>query len=102
MSRNVQRLRDHDANPCIAETDASRQCMDDNNYRKDMCSSYFLKYKNCRKFWPWDREDARYLNILDNREHAIMIQRRREGVKPNMPTAKERESMLTSIGETPY
>ncbi|XP_074841884.1 coiled-coil-helix-coiled-coil-helix domain-containing protein 7 isoform X3 [Carettochelys insculpta] len=85
MSRNVQRLRDHDANPCIAETDASRQCMDDNNYRKDMCSSYFLKYKNCRKFW-----------------HAIMIQRRREGVKPNMPTAKERESMLTSIGETPY
>uniref|UniRef100_A0A452I561 Coiled-coil-helix-coiled-coil-helix domain-containing protein 7 n=1 Tax=Gopherus agassizii TaxID=38772 RepID=A0A452I561_9SAUR len=51
MSRNVQRLRDHDTNPCLAETDASRQCMDDNNYRKDMCASYFLKYKNCRKFW---------------------------------------------------
>ncbi|XP_026517905.1 coiled-coil-helix-coiled-coil-helix domain-containing protein 7 isoform X2 [Terrapene carolina triunguis] len=51
MSRNVQRLRDHDTNPCLVETDASRQCMDDNNYRKDMCASYFLKYKNCRKFW---------------------------------------------------
>ncbi|XP_010142649.1 PREDICTED: coiled-coil-helix-coiled-coil-helix domain-containing protein 7-like, partial [Buceros rhinoceros silvestris] len=33
------------------ETDASRKCMDDNNYNKDMCTAYFLKYKNCRKFW---------------------------------------------------
>lgn len=25
--------------------------MNDNNYNKDMCTDYFLKYKNCRKFW---------------------------------------------------
>ncbi|XP_067409850.1 coiled-coil-helix-coiled-coil-helix domain-containing protein 7 [Emydura macquarii macquarii] len=85
MPRNVQRLRDHDTNPCIVETDASRQCMDDNNYKKDMCVSYFLKYKNCRKFW-----------------HTLMIQRRRDGVKPNMPTAEEREKILKSIKGIPY
>nr|XP_025041938.1 coiled-coil-helix-coiled-coil-helix domain-containing protein 7 isoform X1 [Pelodiscus sinensis] len=88
MSRNVQRLRDHDTNPCMAvrlETDASRHCMENNNYRRDMCTSYFLKYKNCRKFW-----------------HAIMIQRRKDGVKPNMPAAEERENILKSMGRMPY
>ncbi|XP_042690422.1 coiled-coil-helix-coiled-coil-helix domain-containing protein 7 isoform X2 [Centrocercus urophasianus] len=58
MPKYAQQLRDHDRNPCIAETDASRKCMDDNNYKKDMCTDYFLKYKNCRKFWC-------FLNSLD-------------------------------------
>lgn len=35
----------------LKETDASAKCMDDNNYNKDMCTDYFLKYKSCRKFW---------------------------------------------------
>lgn len=35
----------------LKETDASRKCMDENNYKKDMCTIYFLKYKDCRKFW---------------------------------------------------
>uniref|UniRef100_A0A8C8VL28 Coiled-coil-helix-coiled-coil-helix domain-containing protein 7 n=1 Tax=Pelusios castaneus TaxID=367368 RepID=A0A8C8VL28_9SAUR len=69
----------------LKETDASRQCMDDNNYRKDMCASYFLNYKNCRKFW-----------------HTIMLQRRRDGVKPDMPTAEEREKILKSREGIPY
>uniref|UniRef100_A0A8C6YL32 Coiled-coil-helix-coiled-coil-helix domain-containing protein 7 n=1 Tax=Nothoprocta perdicaria TaxID=30464 RepID=A0A8C6YL32_NOTPE len=51
MSRRAQQLRDHDINPCVAETDASIKCMDENNYDKSMCTDYFLKYKNCRKFW---------------------------------------------------
>uniref|UniRef100_A0A8B9F4C3 Coiled-coil-helix-coiled-coil-helix domain-containing protein 7 n=1 Tax=Amazona collaria TaxID=241587 RepID=A0A8B9F4C3_9PSIT len=50
MSRHAQ-LRDHDVNPCIVETDASNKCMDDSNYNKDKCTAYFLKYRNCRKFW---------------------------------------------------
>ncbi|XP_064298758.1 coiled-coil-helix-coiled-coil-helix domain-containing protein 7 [Phalacrocorax carbo] len=84
MSRHAQQLRDHDINPCVAETDASRRCMDDNNYNKDMCTTYFLKYKSCRKFW-----------------HDIMMQRRRNGVKPEMPSAEERKKMLESMGK-PY
>ncbi|XP_017689783.1 PREDICTED: coiled-coil-helix-coiled-coil-helix domain-containing protein 7 isoform X2 [Lepidothrix coronata] len=51
MSRHAQKLRDHDINPCVAETDATTKCLDENNYKKDMCTAYFLKYKNCRKFW---------------------------------------------------
>uniref|UniRef100_A0A8C4PEK7 Coiled-coil-helix-coiled-coil-helix domain-containing protein 7 n=1 Tax=Dromaius novaehollandiae TaxID=8790 RepID=A0A8C4PEK7_DRONO len=50
MSRHAQQLRDHNTNPCVVETDASRKCMDD-NYDKSMCTDYFLKYKSCRKFW---------------------------------------------------
>ncbi|KAI1243395.1 Coiled-coil-helix-coiled-coil-helix domain-containing protein 7, partial [Lamprotornis superbus] len=62
MSRHAKKLRDHDINPCVAETDATTKCMNDNNYNKDMCTDYFLKYKNCRKFW-----------------HEIMMQRKRSG-----------------------
>ncbi|CAO2581032.1 Coiled-coil-helix-coiled-coil-helix domain-containing protein 7 [Lemmus lemmus] len=25
--------------------------MDENNYDRERCSNYFLKYKNCRRFW---------------------------------------------------
>ncbi|NXD75082.1 CHCH7 protein, partial [Halcyon senegalensis] len=81
MSRHAQQLRDRDTNPCVAETDASTKCMVDNNYKKDMCTAYFLKYRNCRKFW-----------------HDIMMQRKRNGVKPEMPSAEEREKMLESMG----
>ncbi|XP_037856409.1 coiled-coil-helix-coiled-coil-helix domain-containing protein 7 isoform X2 [Chlorocebus sabaeus] len=45
------RLRDPDINPCLSESDASTRCLDENNYEKERCSTYFLKYKNCRKFW---------------------------------------------------
>ncbi|XP_053104022.1 coiled-coil-helix-coiled-coil-helix domain-containing protein 7 [Hemicordylus capensis] len=85
MSRKLQRLRDLDINPCLAETDASTKCMDENNYNKDMCSIYFLRYKSCRKFW-----------------NGIMMQRRKDGINPAMPTAEEREEILASIGRIPY
>ncbi|XP_014379559.1 coiled-coil-helix-coiled-coil-helix domain-containing protein 7 isoform X3 [Alligator mississippiensis] len=73
-----------DVSPMLKETDASRKCMDDNNYKKDMCTNYFIKYRNCRRFWQ-----------------NIMVQRRRDGVKPDMPTAEEREKILKSV-EMPY
>uniref|UniRef100_A0A8C5PBJ7 Coiled-coil-helix-coiled-coil-helix domain-containing protein 7 n=1 Tax=Leptobrachium leishanense TaxID=445787 RepID=A0A8C5PBJ7_9ANUR len=84
MSRN-RRMRDLDLNPCIKETDASSKCMDENNYRKEMCTLYFIKYKNCRKFW-----------------NDVMMHRKRDGVTPYMPTAEERENMLNSLGRVPY
>ncbi|XP_053571029.1 coiled-coil-helix-coiled-coil-helix domain-containing protein 7 [Bombina bombina] len=84
MSRN-KRMRDNDVNPCLEETDASSKCMDDNNYQKDLCSNYFIKYKNCRKFW-----------------NAIVVQRRRDGVSPYMPGAEERKSILQTLGYVPY
>ncbi|XP_060099758.1 coiled-coil-helix-coiled-coil-helix domain-containing protein 7 isoform X1 [Heteronotia binoei] len=69
----------------LHESDASRKCMDDSNYNKDMCTVHFLRYKNCRKFW-----------------NGIMIQRRKDGIKPAMPTAEERKNILESRERIPY
>ncbi|XP_051879353.1 coiled-coil-helix-coiled-coil-helix domain-containing protein 7 [Pristis pectinata] len=85
MPGNVRKLRDEDINPCIEETDASKKCLEANNYNKDMCSYYFLRYKMCRKFW-----------------NNIMVQRRRNGVRPEMPTANERKEILEEYKEKPY
>ncbi|EHB03693.1 Coiled-coil-helix-coiled-coil-helix domain-containing protein 7, partial [Heterocephalus glaber] len=81
----TKQLRDPDINPCLSETDASARCMAENNYNKERCSSCFLKYKNCRKFW-----------------NSIMVQRRQNGVKPFMPTAAERAEILGAMGKMPY
>ncbi|XP_053321955.1 coiled-coil-helix-coiled-coil-helix domain-containing protein 7 [Spea bombifrons] len=78
-------VRARDLNPCLKESGASSKCMDDNQYRKEMCTLYFIKYKNCRKFW-----------------NEVMAKRRRDGVTPHMPAAEERESILTSLGSVPY
>ncbi|RVE59162.1 hypothetical protein OJAV_G00201560 [Oryzias javanicus] len=85
MDKNTRRLRNLDTNPCTEESDASQKCLDHYNYDKSMCSNYFQRYKNCRKYW-----------------HNIMVQRRRDGVKPDMPTAAERLEMLNGIGGKPY
>ncbi|XP_063808728.1 coiled-coil-helix-coiled-coil-helix domain-containing protein 7-like [Pseudophryne corroboree] len=50
MSAN-RKMRDVDLNPCMEESDASAKCLDVNLYQKDMCTSYFIRYKQCRKFW---------------------------------------------------
>ncbi|KAL7880014.1 hypothetical protein SRHO_G00022680 [Serrasalmus rhombeus] len=82
---NARKVRNADINPCIEESDGSQKCLDAYNYNKDMCSAYFLKYKNCRKYW-----------------HGVMLQRRREGIKPDMPTPKEREEIIAALGGKPY
>ncbi|XP_026147783.1 coiled-coil-helix-coiled-coil-helix domain-containing protein 7 [Mastacembelus armatus] len=85
MDKTARKVRNQDINPCIEETDASQKCLDTYNYNKNMCSAYFQRYKNCRKYW-----------------HSIMLQRRRDGVKPDMPTAAERQEILAGIGGKPY
>ncbi|XP_019956971.1 coiled-coil-helix-coiled-coil-helix domain-containing protein 7 [Paralichthys olivaceus] len=86
MDKNEKKkLRNQDINPCIEESDASRKCLDVYNYDKGKCSAYFLKYKNCRKYW-----------------HNVMVERRRNGVRPDMPTAAERQEMLADVGGKPY
>jgi len=85
MDKNTRKLKNEDINPCLEETNGSQKCLNDNNYDKSMCSAYFLRYKNCRKYW-----------------HGIMLDRRRNGVKPDMPTAEERREMLSAIGGKPY
>lgn len=85
MPLMTKQLRDPDINPCLSETDASSRCMAENNYNKERCSSYFLKYKNCRRFW-----------------NSIMVQRRQNGVKPFMPIAVERAEILGAMGKKPY
>ncbi|XP_048866914.1 coiled-coil-helix-coiled-coil-helix domain-containing protein 7 [Brienomyrus brachyistius] len=85
MPSNVSKVRNEDINPCIEESDGSRKCLDANNYNKDKCTAYFIRYKNCRKFW-----------------HGVMLQRRKEGVKPDIPTLEEREEILRARGGKPY
>ncbi|XP_058030973.1 coiled-coil-helix-coiled-coil-helix domain-containing protein 7 [Ahaetulla prasina] len=80
-----RRLQDHDINPCLEESDASRKCLEVNQSDKDMCAIFFLKYKSCRKFW-----------------HGIMMQRRQDGIKPYMPIAEERKRILASLERAPY
>ncbi|XP_026548223.1 coiled-coil-helix-coiled-coil-helix domain-containing protein 7 isoform X2 [Notechis scutatus] len=80
-----RRLQDYDINPCLVESNASRKCLEVNQSDKDMCAIYFLKYKNCRKFW-----------------HGIMMQRRQDGIKPHMPIAEERKRILASLEGAPY
>uniref|UniRef100_A0A671DLT6 Coiled-coil-helix-coiled-coil-helix domain-containing protein 7 n=1 Tax=Rhinolophus ferrumequinum TaxID=59479 RepID=A0A671DLT6_RHIFE len=36
---------------CLLKSHASTRCMDANNYKREKCSTYFWKYKNCQKFW---------------------------------------------------
>lgn len=43
-----------------------------------------------------------YILPLSFPQHSVMLQRRREGMKPDMPTAREREEMLASLGGKPY
>ncbi|KAM3593522.1 uncharacterized protein V6R79_014706 [Siganus canaliculatus] len=85
MDKSARKVRNQDINPCIEESDASQKCLDANNYDKSMCSVYFQRYKNCRKYW-----------------HNIMLQRRRDGVNPDMPTAAERHELLAAVGGKPY
>lgn len=85
MDRHARKLRDQDINPCLQETQDSHKCMEHYNYDRNMCSAYFQNYKNCRKYW-----------------HNVMVQRRRDGVKPEMPTAAERQEMLNALGQKPY
>ncbi|KAM9332254.1 coiled-coil-helix-coiled-coil-helix domain-containing protein 7 [Pholidichthys leucotaenia] len=85
MDNDARKLRNQDINPCIEESDASQRCLNAHNYDKAMCSAYFQRYKNCRKYW-----------------HNVMVQRRRDGVRPNMPAAAERLEMLAAVGGKPY
>ncbi|KAL4635229.1 coiled-coil-helix-coiled-coil-helix domain-containing protein 7 [Arapaima gigas] len=85
MSLKAGKFKNLDSNPCIEESEGSRRCLDANNYNRDMCAAYFIRYKKCRKYW-----------------HNIMVQRRRDGVKPDMPTYEERKRILEAMGEKPY
>ncbi|XP_056290531.1 coiled-coil-helix-coiled-coil-helix domain-containing protein 7 [Pseudoliparis swirei] len=85
MDKNVRKFRNQDSNPCIEESDGSQKCLGANNYDNSMCTAYFLRYKKCRKYW-----------------HSIMLQRRRDGVTPDMPAAAERQEILAAVGGKPY
>uniref|UniRef100_A0AAX7T3U7 Coiled-coil-helix-coiled-coil-helix domain-containing protein 7 n=1 Tax=Astatotilapia calliptera TaxID=8154 RepID=A0AAX7T3U7_ASTCA len=51
MDQNARKVRNQDINPCIEESDDSQKCLNAYNYDKSMCSTYFQRYKNCRKYW---------------------------------------------------
>ncbi|KAJ1833998.1 hypothetical protein IWW55_001109 [Coemansia sp. RSA 2706] len=44
--------------PCAIEAKASYQCLDANNYNKDLCSEYFAAYRECKTLWMAERKKA--------------------------------------------
>lgn len=38
-------------NPCVKEQKLSLKCLDDNGYDKEKCTSFFVNYNMCQKFW---------------------------------------------------
>ncbi|CAH3024064.1 unnamed protein product [Porites evermanni] len=70
MADGLKRYTDQRTNPCIAESQASMKCLDENNYDKTKCKMYFEAYKECKKAW--------------NERKAV---RRRQGLPPNDPAA---------------
>ncbi|KAJ2809450.1 hypothetical protein H4R20_000070 [Coemansia guatemalensis] len=45
--------------PCAIEAKASMKCLDENNYDKSTCDSYFDAYKECKKLWMEERKKAK-------------------------------------------
>ncbi|KAI0208282.1 hypothetical protein LSAT2_007037 [Lamellibrachia satsuma] len=70
------RVSDEIKNPCKKESELAMKCMHDSNFSKDDCSLYFQNYRNCMGFWQ-----------------GISRERRRLGIKPNMPPPEEREQI---------
>ncbi|CAI9600141.1 unnamed protein product [Staurois parvus] len=35
----------------MEESNASIKCLDVNGYKKELCTNYFIRYKECKKFW---------------------------------------------------
>ncbi|KAJ2712600.1 Mitochondrial copper homeostasis protein [Coemansia spiralis] len=45
--------------PCAIEAKDSYKCLDENNYDKSMCASYFEAYRECKHLWVAERRKAR-------------------------------------------
>ncbi|XP_077991464.1 coiled-coil-helix-coiled-coil-helix domain-containing protein 7-like [Glandiceps talaboti] len=76
----AKRLTDADNNPCTVEANASFQCLHDYNFNRDSCMTEFYTYKNCKKFW-----------------NQVMAERRKNGVRPALPPAEERDSIRGGV-----
>ncbi|XP_063695676.1 coiled-coil-helix-coiled-coil-helix domain-containing protein 7 [Culicoides brevitarsis] len=63
-------------NPCLKEQKLSLECLDANSYDGEKCQLVFQNYKNCNAFWLKVQRD-----------------RRREGIRPLLPPAAEREAI---------
>ncbi|XP_054607343.1 coiled-coil-helix-coiled-coil-helix domain-containing protein 7 isoform X1 [Nothobranchius furzeri] len=93
MDKNSMKARNQDINPCLEEGDASQKCLDSYNYDKSLCSAYFQRYKDCRKYWvsPTGSGIALVLaqqlmvgpdtNIVSLQHHPVVIQAQRDGAE---------------------
>ncbi|XP_072170418.1 coiled-coil-helix-coiled-coil-helix domain-containing protein 7-like [Diadema setosum] len=75
-----KRWTDEDKNPCLAEANASYQCLHDHNFDRQSCERYFANYKNCKNFWG-----------------RVMKERRRQGITPILPDPEERKKILEGV-----
>ncbi|XP_068202473.1 coiled-coil-helix-coiled-coil-helix domain-containing protein 7 isoform X2 [Palaemon carinicauda] len=75
IERTTKVLHD-EKNPCIKEHTMSLKCLEDNDYDRNKCGWHFENYKKCQDFWS-----------------EIRVQRRRAGIKPNLPPVEERDEI---------
>lgn len=84
--RAYDRVRNTDTNPCLRESQMSMDCMSRNGYDRDKCYDYFMNYRSCLNFWK-----------------KVAKQRRKQGIKPEIPPAEERaviwENFLKNRGK---
>ncbi|BFZ62849.1 Mitochondrial copper homeostasis protein [Saitoella coloradoensis] len=43
-------------NPCSEASKAAMKCLDQNDYDKSLCGSYFAAVRQCRKIWSDERK----------------------------------------------
>ena len=61
--------------------------------RQQQSTSHLVPNKEMTTLW---------MSLFVSSQHNLMVQRRREGVKPEMPTAEERKEILAGLGGKPY
>ncbi|EDV97267.1 coiled-coil-helix-coiled-coil-helix domain-containing protein 7 [Drosophila grimshawi] len=80
MPRNPNAERD---NPCLREQELSFNCLNKNNFDRDICEVYFANYNNCKEFWNKVRSD-----------------RRAKGIEPYLPPIEERAAIKADYMKT--
>ncbi len=70
-------------NPCYFEGKASLKCITDNFGDRNKCQQQYENYNDCKKFWG-----------------SVYRERRREGLTPHLPPAKDRPEFLKKYIET--
>ncbi|XP_037028190.1 coiled-coil-helix-coiled-coil-helix domain-containing protein 7 [Bradysia coprophila] len=80
MSKNADAEKN---NPCLKEQNMTYQCLNKNNYDREVCEPYFVNYNNCKDFWG-----------------SVSLARRRKGITPHLPDVEDRPKIKEEYMKT--